>query len=96
MNQLEKGYGGAILRGFHLALCSATLFFAMQAPALAQSTRTHHVRQAVARGQATFLNCCPLPSPCASTLFCRCRDQAGWKNSCKSSTILPALPTATS
>ena len=59
MNRFEKNYGVAIVRGFRLALCSAALLFVTQAPALAQSTRTHHIRQAVSRGQAKFLNLLP-------------------------------------
>ncbi len=60
MNRFENNYGVvSIHRGFHLALCSAALLFVTQAPALAQSTRTHHVRQAVSRGQAKFLNLLP-------------------------------------
>src|ERR1039457_7363361 len=59
MSRFEKSHGAAILRWFHLVLCSAALLLVMEAPALAQSARTHHVRPVVASGQVQFLNLLP-------------------------------------
>ena len=59
MNRFERSYAMSILRGFQLALFSAALLLVAQSPALAQSTRTHHVRSAVARGDAKFLSLLP-------------------------------------
>ena len=54
------------------ALCSVALFAVTQASAQAQSTLTHHLRQAVTNGQAQFLGRLPASiSPCDSTSFCR-------------------------
>ena len=52
----------------------------MEAPALAQSTRTHHVRQAVARGQAKFLNLLPGAQSLRLDIVLPLRDPAGLDN----------------
>ena len=77
MNRFENNYRVAIHRGFRLALCSAALLTLMQAPALAQSTRTHHVRQAVARGDAKFLNLLPAGQSMRLDIVLPLSDQAG-------------------
>ncbi len=80
MNRFEKNDGVALLRGFPLALCSAALLFVTQAPALAQSTRTHHVRQAVSRGQAKFLNLLPGAQSMRLDIVLPLSDPAGLDN----------------
>ena len=59
MNQSGKSYGGAVLRGLYVLLCSAMLLFVMETQAQAQSMSTRHVRQEVISGEATFLNWLP-------------------------------------
>ena len=59
MNQSGKSYGGAVLRGLYVLLCSAMLLFVMETQAQAQSMSTRHVRQEVISGKATFLNWLP-------------------------------------
>lgn len=77
MNRFEKSFGVAMGRGFHLALCSAAALFVMQAPALAQSTHTRHVRPAVARGQARFLNLLPAAQSMRLDIVLPLSDPAG-------------------
>ena len=64
--------------------------------AQAQSALTRHVRQVVANGEAKLVGASRQPSPCTSTLFCRCAIRQAWKISCRNSTIPPAPPTGTS
>jgi subtilase family serine protease len=77
MGRPWKGCGVAGLRGLFVVLCSATLLFVMDAPAHAQSALTHHVRPAVANGQAQFLR--PLAASQALRLdvVLPLRDQGG-------------------
>ncbi len=85
------------LRGLYVALCLSAFLLVVETQAQAQSALTRHVRQAVTeRSGAVPEPRCPPLSPCASTLFCRCAIRQAWINSCKRSTILPALPTGTS
>jgi len=76
MSQSSGSYGIAILRGLHVALCSAAVLLVMQAPALAQSALTHHVREAVTSGQARFLNPLPATQSLRLDIVLPLRDQA--------------------
>ncbi len=58
-NQSGKSHGVAVLRRLHLLLISAMLLFFVEAQAQTQSLMTHHVRQAVIRGEAWFLDRLP-------------------------------------
>jgi len=60
-----------------VALCSATFLFVMEAQAQAQSARTHHVRQEVARGQAQFRRPLPAMQSLRLDIVLPLRDQAG-------------------
>ena len=77
MSQSRKSCGGAIPRGLFVALCSATFLFVMEAPAQAQSARTHHVRQEVARGQVQFRRPLPATQSLRLDIVLPLRDQAG-------------------
>jgi kumamolisin len=60
-----------------VALGSATLLLVMAAPAQAQSALTHHVREAVAGGEAQFLNPLPATESLRLDVVLPLRDQAG-------------------
>ena len=57
MNRSGNAFIIARSRALHVVLCSAVFLFAIEAQA--QSTRTRHVRQEVANGQASRLNRLP-------------------------------------
>src|ERR1700685_2112000 len=73
----RSGKSGAGLRGLYVALCSATLLFVMDTPAHAQSALTHHVRSAVARGEAQFLRPMPATESLRLDVVLPLRDKAG-------------------
>jgi len=77
MSHSRRSQGRAISRGLSVALCSATLLFFMKAPAQAQSTLTHHVRQAVISGHAQFLSPLPATESLRLHIVLPLRDQAG-------------------
>jgi subtilase family serine protease len=78
MSQLSgKSYEGAISRGLSVALCAATLVLVMEAPAQAQVALTHHVREAVAGGQAKFLSPLPATQSLRLDVVLPLRNQAG-------------------
>jgi subtilase family serine protease len=72
-----KSHGAAILRGFYLALCAASLLLVVEAPAQAQSTLTHHVPPAVAGGQARLVDLLPASQALRLDIVLPLRDQAG-------------------
>ncbi len=66
-----------ILRGLSVAVCSAALLYITETPVQAQSPLTHHVRQAVANGQARFLNPLPATQSLRLHIMLPLRNQAG-------------------
>ena len=77
MNQSEKRYGVAVLRGVYLVICSAMLLFVMGAQAQAQSLLTRHARQAVISSQAAFVNRLPETQTLRLDIVLPLRDPSG-------------------
>src|SRR3984885_16179860 len=77
MYQLVIGQKAGILRGFHLALCSAMLLVIVGAPAQAQSLPTRHLREDVTSGKARFLNRLPETQTLRLDVVLPLRDPAG-------------------
>src|SRR5580658_10248371 len=77
MYQLVIGQKAGILRGFHLALCSAMLLVVVGAPAQAQSLLTRHVREDVISGKARFLSRLPATQTLRLDVVLPLRDPAG-------------------